>query len=145
VNYCYFRSMKLVTARIFDNAIDAHMLKSKLESEGVLCYLQDEHTISIDPLYSNAVGGIKLRIKEEDIEKTKLILQEIENTPYRDEDNEIAQCPRCESTELIANYNSMKGFYQILSAIVSILLTIFPIHLKTVYKCKSCGTEFKLK
>lgn len=124
--------MKLVTARVFDNPIDAHMLKSKLESEGIHVYLQDENTIAIDPLVSNALGGIKLKISEADIEKTKLILREIDGTPYRDEEDNIAQCPKCESKELIAGYHSMKGFAQLFSAIISVLFMIFPLHLKKV-------------
>lgn len=136
--------MKLVTVRIFDNPINAHMLKSKLESEGIHVYLQDENTIGIDPLVSNALGGIKLKISENDIEKTRLVLKELDDTPYRDEDDNIAQCPKCESNDLIVGYNSMKGFIQIFSAIISLLLMLFPLYLKTVYKCKKCGNEFKL-
>lgn len=137
--------MKLITARTFDNPIDAHLLKSKLEDEGITCFLQDEHTITIDPLVSNAIGGIKLKIKEEDIEKVKIIFKKLDDIPYTDNDNNIAKCPKCNSTELIAGYNSMKGFSQILSALISLLLMIYPIHLKRLYKCKKCGTEFKLK
>lgn len=139
------KSMHLVTVKTFDNPIDAHMLKSKLLSEGIECYLHDEHTVSIDPLVSNAIGGIKLKISDIDIEKTKAVLKELDGTPYRDEDDNITQCPNCESKELIANYNSVKGFSQVLSSIVSILFMIFPLHLNTVYKCKNCGNEFKLK
>jgi len=137
--------LKLVTVRTFDNPIDAHMLKSKLESEGVSCYLQDEHTIAIDPLVSNALGGIKLKINEEDIDKTKSILNELEGASYRDEENNTIKCPSCESTELIAGYNSMKGFKEILSAITSILLMVFPFYLKRLFKCKKCGNEFEIK
>lgn len=41
-------------------------LKIKLESEGIETLLRDEMTISIDPLLSNAIGGIKLYVREED-------------------------------------------------------------------------------
>ena len=137
--------MKLVTARIFDNPIDAHLLKSKLESEGIYCYLRDEHTITIDPLVSNALGGIKLQIKEGDIERTKVILKELDSSPYRDEENNIALCPKCESPDLISGYVSTKGFKGMFSAITSLLFMIYPFHLNKVFKCKECENEFKLK
>ncbi|MGB0887081.1 MAG: DUF2007 domain-containing protein [Vicingaceae bacterium] len=137
--------MKLVTVRTFDSPIDAHLLKTKLESEGINCYLQDEHSISIDPMHSYALGGIKLQINDADIEKTKAALKEIDVTPYRDENDKIAQCPKCSSQELIAGYVSMKGFSQVFAAIISILFMIYPMHLKILYKCKKCGNEFKLK
>ncbi len=58
--------MKLVTVQTFDNAIDVALLKSKLESEGVICYVFDEYTVTINPLLSNGIGGIKLKINEND-------------------------------------------------------------------------------
>jgi hypothetical protein len=137
--------MKLVTVRTFDSPIDAHLLKSKLESEGIDCYLKDEHSISIDPMHSYALGGIKLQISDADIEKTKKVLQEIDKTPYRDENDKIAECPQCESQDLIAGYISMKGFPQIFSAIISVFFMVFPMHLKVFYKCNNCRNEFKLK
>ena len=144
-NILYFRDVKLITARIFDNPIDAHLLKSKLESEGIYCYLKDEHTITIDPLVSNAIGGIKLQIKNEDVEKAKKVLKEIENTPYRDEEGNIAVCPNCDSKNLISNYISTKGFKEKLSAIITLLFASYPFYLNKVFKCKECGNEFKLK
>ena len=47
------------TLKIFENPIDAHLLKTKLESEGIDCYLIDENTVSVMPLYNITVGGIK--------------------------------------------------------------------------------------
>lgn len=32
----------MVTLKTFDNLVDAHLLKTKLESEGVTCFLFDE-------------------------------------------------------------------------------------------------------
>ena len=135
--------MKLITAKIFDNPIDAHLLKTKLESEGVSCYLFDEHTISINPLYSNAVGGIKLKILDTDIERTREILNRIEKTPLTNDDNVIIKCPNCDSHNIYSGFKSMKGLKGTLSIILSFLFMIFPIYHKTVFKCKDCNTEFK--
>lgn len=135
--------MELITARIFDNPIDAHLLKTKLESEGITCYLYDEHTVTIDPMVNIAVGGIKLKIEKFDIEKVKKILQEIEGRPYVKENNETLKCPNCNSIQLYSGIKSMKGFSGIISIIISFLLLVYPLHYKLVYKCKECGTEFK--
>lgn len=135
--------MKLITAKIFDNPIDAHLLKTKLESEGVNCFLFDEHTVSIDPLYSNAIGGIKLKISAADIEKTREILNEIEKTPYTNDNHVIVKCPNCSSHNLYAGFKSMKGLKGTFSIILSFLLMILPIYHKSVFKCKDCNTEFE--
>ena len=135
--------MKLITAKIFDNPIDAHLLKTKLESEGVNCFLFDEHTVSIDPLYSNAIGGIKLKISAADIEKTREILNEIEKTPYTNDNHVTVKCPNCGSHNLYAGFKSMKGLKGTFSIILSFLLMILPIYHKSVFKCKDCNTEFE--
>lgn len=135
--------MKFLTVRTFDSAVEAHLLKTKLESEGIPCVLFDEHLVNMNPLYSVAVGGIKLKIRESDWEKAAVILEEIEEQPWRDEKEDAIKCPRCGSEELYANFKSMKGIKGILTAIVSFLLAVFPFYYKTVYKCKNCGAEFR--
>ena len=135
--------MELITIKTFDNAIEAHILKSRLESEGINCCLFDENIVSLNPLYNITVGGIKLKINKVDFEKTQEIIAEIDNTPLTNENDELIKCPNCESTDLYTGFKSMKGLKGILSVITSFLFMVFPIYFKTVYKCKNCGTEFK--
>lgn len=137
--------MALITFKTFDNAIDAHILKIKLESEDITCFLFDENIVSVNPLYSNLVGGIKLKVNEEDLERAKEILSELEQTPYTTEDEQVIACPKCQSTHIESGYRSMKSVGAIISAIISLLLVIIPPYRKNVYKCLNCGAEFDLK
>ena len=134
--------MTLITFKTFDNAVDAHLLKIKLESEGITCFLFDEHIVSINPLYSNSVGGIKLKINDEDLAHAKEILLELEGTPYTTDDGKAIHCPKCASTHIQSGYKSMKNAGGILAAIMSFILVVFPIYSKGVYKCLDCGEEF---
>lgn len=138
-------SMALITFKTFDNSIDAHILKIKLESEGITCFLFDENIVSVNPLYSNLVGGIKLKINEEDLEQAKGILSELEQTPYTTEDEHVITCPKCQSTHIESGHKSMRSVGAVISAIASFLFFIFPVYRKDVYKCKDCGAEFNLK
>lgn len=70
--------MGFVTIRTFDHAIDAHLLKSKLESEEIECFLFDENTVSINPLYGIATGGIKLRVMEENVQRAMVVLSTLD-------------------------------------------------------------------
>lgn len=135
--------MSLITFKTFDNAVDAHLLKIKLESEGITCFLFDEHIVSINPLYSNSVGGIKLKINEEDLAHAKEILLELEETPYTTDEGKAIHCPKCASTHIQSGYKSMKNVGGILATITSFLLFIFPLYSKDVYKCRDCGQEFE--
>lgn len=55
---------------------DAYLAKGKLESEGIEVILKDELTTQVNNFYSNAIGGVKLLIKETDVETATLILVE---------------------------------------------------------------------
>jgi hypothetical protein len=130
--------MSLITARVFDNPIEAHLLKSKLESEGIQSYLFDENIVTINPLYSQLAGGIKLKISDLDTERVQEVLSE-----YLTSVNEVLQCPNCSSTELYSNFISMKGWLGFLSIVWSVLVMIYPFYYKTKYRCKKCGEEFE--
>lgn len=134
--------MSLVTLKTFDNSIQAHLMKSKLESEGVICYIFDENMISYNPIYNIALGGIKLKINEQDLNKASDIINVINKFKLTDENDEIIKCPKCNSEELYLGYKSMKDVKGILSILVSVIFMVFPIYYKTLNKCKSCGQEF---
>lgn len=134
--------MKLVTVKTFDNPVEAHILKSKLESENIRCFLFDENIVGINPLYNLTVGGIKLKINELDYDKASAILEEVMEAPTTDEKGEILQCPQCGSEQIYRGFKSMKGVKGFMSAVISLLLMVFPIYYNTVNKCKKCDYEF---
>jgi hypothetical protein len=67
-----------------------YIIKGRLESEGIECRIKDELTVQTNPVYSIAVGGVKLQVKEKDItEATKILVSEgylnnneVEENPY---------------------------------------------------------------
>ena len=74
--------MKLVTAQTFNDSVSAHLVKTRLENEGVECFIFDEHINNVMPVYGQAVGGIRLKIKEEDATRTKELIEEWELRPF---------------------------------------------------------------
>ncbi len=58
----------LLLAR-YDSYIDAHIALGRLQEHDINCFLQDEYTVTIDPLLSNAIGGIKLMVAESQFER----------------------------------------------------------------------------
>jgi hypothetical protein len=57
--------MKYVLLQSYDNYIRAHIAMGRLKENSINCYLRDENTVTIDPLLSNAIGGIKLMVAED--------------------------------------------------------------------------------
>ena len=137
--------MGLITFKVFYSAIDAHLTKSKLEDEGVDCILIDEISSSMYPVFTAAGGGIKLQIEEQNLQTATLILKDIEEQPYTDENNIPLICPNCQSTEILSGINSIKGIRGILAMISVFILGILMVPQKTVYKCRSCNNEFNIK
>src|SRR5687767_8025040 len=122
--------MALITVKTFDNSIDAHLLKSKFESEGIVCYLFDENTVSVNPLYNITVGGIKLKINEADLEKAQQIYAEIQASPYTDDNGNAIHCPNCDSVDLFTEYSVRKGVKGFLSSLSAFLITMIPFYSK---------------
>ncbi len=97
------RLRKLVTLCRFRDMPEALLAKSVLESAGVECLLADANIIRTDWLWSNLVGGVKLRVLEEDLEEASRLLEQI--TPegsalQGNEDFRPPRCPRCHSLEV---------------------------------------------
>lgn len=53
---------KLVTIAVFVAPYEAEMAKGDLEACGIPAFVVDQFTIGANPLYSNALGGIKLQV-----------------------------------------------------------------------------------
>jgi len=65
-----------VIVATFNLPQDLAIIRSRLESEGIECFVQDELTAQVNNFYSAAIGGIKLQVKEQDVEAARLILIE---------------------------------------------------------------------
>ena len=59
-------SQRLVTIATFSFPQEAYIFKTKLESQGIQSYIEDEYVVTMMWLYSLAVGGVKLKVRESD-------------------------------------------------------------------------------
>jgi hypothetical protein len=63
--------MNLVQLATFMYPHEAHLAMGKLDAHGIESSLQDELTIQINNFYSNAIGGVKLHVLAEDLDRAK--------------------------------------------------------------------------
>src|SRR5664279_2390781 len=126
--------MELITIRTFNNYFSANILLTKLRDAGIQCYLKDEYTVTIDPLLTNAVGGIKLVINKADSQEVFELLQQFDED-YRRK----AVCPKCGShnIELLPKQTTSN----MITAVLSWLFSNYAVSVENVYKCSSCGYE----
>lgn len=124
--------MELVTIRTFSNYFSANILLTKLRDAGIQCFLKDEHTVTIDPLLTNAVGGIKLVINKDDSQEVFELLRQFDEEYRRN-----AVCPKCGShnIELVPEQTPAN----MITAILSWLFSSYAVSVENVYKCGNCG------
>jgi hypothetical protein len=65
------------TIAIFNYTHEIVILKHRLDQVGIQYFFENETMSSIAPFYSNALGGIKLKIHPNDFEAVKKILDHL--------------------------------------------------------------------
>ena len=72
----------VLIARLF-TPIEAHMLQSRLEAEGVPAVVTDDHIVGVNPFLTMAVGGVRVLVPESDVERAREIVRAIERGDYK--------------------------------------------------------------
>ena len=119
---------------------EAIIFKGKLESEGMEVFMRDNNTVDANPLYSNAVGGVKLFVNCKDYSKAKEIIFQVSKYSL-DENNKLLKCPNC-GTEQINMVTSIKDLKSFFGFICSLLFVVMPFYSKHRHKCNNCNFEF---
>jgi Zn finger protein HypA/HybF involved in hydrogenase expression len=129
--------MEIALLNAYTNYVDAHIAKGVLEEQGIACWLQDENTVTIDPILTNAVGGIKLLVKKEELGNAGYILHQL-----RKEQKASVKCPKCGShnIELVSTPRKASNW---VGAILGFLFTNYAIPVHKVNHCFDCNHEFQ--
>ncbi len=129
--------MSFIAVHSFNNYIDAHIVLGRMQDEEVDCWLRNEATTTIMPIWTNAIGGIQLMVKKEQLQRANFVLQEIEAEKKH---NRI--CPKCFSHN-VEYINTMRKPVNWLSAVVTFFLGDLALMPEQCYHCFHCGAEFK--
>ncbi len=116
---------------VFEYSTEAHVTKSKLDSEGFKTMLMDEKTIDSDPLISNAIGGVKLLVHKNDFTKALAVYNTI-RTYQKDENGNEFNCSACNSNKILVAPAQRKNVFYML----------FPFFEKRRFICNDCNTIF---
>lgn len=112
---------------------EAYLAASLLEGNDIECEVLDAETVSMDWMYSQAVGGVKLTVAEEDLEAAREVL----SLPKLE--TEILACPHCGSS------NTHLRELSLISALSLLLSPVFlPIKSRTA-DCLDCKQSCEYK
>ncbi|CAA9202567.1 DUF2007 domain-containing protein [Flavobacterium collinsii] len=67
------------TIAVFNYLHETVVLKHLLEQEEIPYFFENEMTLSVVPMYTTALGGIKLKVHPNDFEEVQQILDNLNN------------------------------------------------------------------
>jgi hypothetical protein len=131
---------KIITFENYYDVMLAHIVRTKLEDNGIPCFIADENTLTANPLYNQAVGGIKLKIFARDLEKCRAILategdmHELDQVELDEETNNAVICPFCASTNVgPADPGKFESF----------ITAVLPFINNKAWHCFNCQQDFE--
>ncbi len=128
--------MEYVVLNSYTNYVEAHIARGVLEEAGINCWLKDENTVTIDPILTNAVGGIKIMVVKQQAERAAELLARL-----RRESKAAHACPQCGShnVELVSTPRKASNW---ISVLIGVFITSYAPAVESVYHCFDCGNEW---
>lgn len=140
---------KIVVYQTYIDPNQAYIIRGLLESYGINCFLSDENMVTLNAMYSSAVGGVKLNVFEKDVYRISSILDsenKIQESAQEIETNNV-RCPICYSSNVAfggsVNQKFGLSIALLFSLITSFLMMIYPFKMRKVHHCFECGHEFR--
>jgi hypothetical protein len=121
----------------------AELAKSKLESEGIYCFLANKNHVGINWLSSFALGGVKVQVQIEDVQTALMILNKDQSSELTEMEKEFPPlvpndfCVKCGASNIVLVNGARRA------GALSLLLGFPFIFLRKRYKCKDCGHIIK--
>jgi len=139
---------KIITFESYYDPMLAHIVRTRLEANGVSCFIADENTLGANPIYNQAAGGVKLKIFEHDLDRCREILAvegdmherdhfEIDNTT-----NTYVLCPYCASTN-VGNIKDDNDKVEPNTLFNSFMNLINPFYAQKSWHCFNCRQNFE--
>lgn len=120
-----------ITVAVFSLPQEAYVIRSKLQAMGIEVMLKDELTVQVDNFLSNALGGVKLQVRESALELARPILLEAGLIKEHDPSQVRTKSSFEKTTDrlpVISNWPvslraiSLTGFVLLVGAILSMVL-----------------------
>jgi hypothetical protein len=134
------------TVATFREPWEAHLLRGRLEAEGIPAIVIHEHYISVDWTLSFALGRVKVQVPESQLDYARDIDGLCRDGVYRDfmnkefGDIDAPRCPYC----ACSSYERRRPYPRAALAITASVLTGYILPPKGwIYGCKACGARYQ--
>jgi Putative prokaryotic signal transducing protein len=122
--------------RRFRDLPDPLAVKSILDSAGIECLLGDENVVRLDWFWSNLVGGVKLWVRQQDMDQAENLIEQSIPEEFSVEgvgDFKQPRCPICGSFDV--SLEQVNKSVALISASVGLPIPLKPKR----WRCRSCG------
>jgi hypothetical protein len=135
------------TIATFSKPEEAHLFRTRLEAAGIPAFVQDENFVQLDWLYSNAIGGVRVQILDDDLEATREFLAEDSPQPCPDASDVL--CPSCGSQQTVPIDLPQRIAFLSLVLFPLLFLALLPFQFPFLFtrrrwRCSSCRHVFRL-
>lgn len=120
----------MVTIRTCYSLPEAQVIQSQLEGSGIEVFLPDEMTVQNNWLWTNAIGGVRVQVLEEDASRAAEVLGEALLGNQKEAAKNCAHCG--------AILKESYGFGLYPKILLALLLSI-PLRSKPTWCCPKCG------
>ncbi len=119
----------------FSTPEEAHLFRMRLGAAGIRAFVQDEHIVQLDWLFSNAIGGVRVQIADSDVEAAEEFL--VADSPQPCVDAVDVVCPSCGSHQTAPDESFRRW------AFLSLLLLHIPLPIgRRRWRCFACKRVF---
>jgi len=126
----------------FSQPVEAHLARTKLESEGIPCVIGNENLVRVDWLLSNAVGGVKVMVPRWEAEHARDVLRPQPRLVVVAERGALADgemiCPRCRCDDVY-----YRRYNRRVAGVFMLLLGFLIPWRDHRWSCTRCGYEWK--
>lgn len=132
-------SSKWVTVATASQPMEATMIQVGLASHNLDSQLDGEYTVGVDPLLSNAIGGVQVQVAAEHEALARQVLEEIARNKQAEEFLKARTCPKCGSNQGVGMRKpNVIGILTVLTLGAFSLFFPWP-----KFKCPECGNRWK--
>lgn len=131
----------LITIARYSLPYEAHIARSRLDAEGIPAFVADEHTINMQWLLSDALGGVRLQVPEAHVDKALAVLAEDREQDLLEEQGvDAVPCPHCGSED--TEYQQIGRRWAFL-VFIGLDFPLFPV--RDGIRCRQCGQVSAVK
>jgi len=129
----------------FSQPVEAHLARTRLESEDIPCVVRDEYLVRVNWLLSNAIGGVKVMVPKWEAAHARDVLRPQPHLVVVADDGVVSEgvdgdliCPNCRSYDVYFH-----RFSQRIAGLAWLAFGFIVPWVSRKWVCKQCGYEWK--